>query len=104
MENEKILRFLGLATASRKSVSGTDLVLSAVRQKKKPFCVVMAADVSERTKKQLADKCTYYNVPLIKLGSDMYELGKRTGKGHPVAAVAVNEPSLANEILKVSKE
>lgn len=104
MENEKILRFLGLAAASRKAVSGTDLVLSAVRQKKKPSCVVMASDVSERTEKQLTDKCTYYSVPLIKLTSDMYEVGKRTGKKHPVAAVAVCDPSLACEILKLSKE
>ena len=104
MENEKILRFLGMATAARHTVSGTDLVLSAVRQKVKPGCVVVASDVSERTLKQLTDKCNYYNVPLIKLPSDMYEVGKRTGKGHPVAAVAVNDKSMADEILKVSKE
>lgn len=104
METNKILSYLGLAAASRTAVTGTELVLSEVRRGKKGVCVLMSSDVSERTAKQITDKCTFYKVPLIKLACDMYEVGKRTGKKHPVAAAAVTNPSLTRQILKCTED
>lgn len=102
MKTDKILSYLGLAAASRSVACGTELVLTEVRRGKKDICVLMSSDVSERTEKQLTDKCAYYRVPLVKLPCDMYELGARTGKKHPVAAVAVTNPSLVRQILTYS--
>ena len=104
MKTDKILSYLGLAAASRTAVCGTDMVLSEVRRGKKDICVLMSSDVSERTEKQLTDKCAFYKVPLIKLPCDMYELGQRAGKKHPAAAVAVTNPSLARQIIINSGE
>lgn len=99
MNKEAILKYTSLAAAQRKTVCGTDAVLDEVRKTGKK-CVLLAADASERTTKQITDKCTYYNVPLVKLDTPMDDLGKRVGKG-PTAAVAVTLPNLVKEILKL---
>ena len=104
MKTEKILAYLGFAAASRTAVTGTDPVLDEIRRAKKDTCVVMASDVSERTEKQIADKCAFYKVPLVRLNVNMDEVGRHTGKKHPVAAVAVKNPSLTQEILKCTDE
>ncbi len=104
MKTDKILSYIGLAAASRTISLGTELVLSEVRRAKKETCVVLASDVSERTAKQITDKCTFYKVPLIRVPCDMYEIGERTGKKHPVAAVAVTNASLTAQILKYAGE
>ena len=104
MKTEKILAYIGFAAASRTAVFGTEPVLAQVRKQKKDTCVVMANDVSERTKKQITDKCTFYKVPLVFLPCSMDGIGQRTGKEHPVAVVAVTNPSLTGEILKCTEE
>ncbi len=99
MRTDKILTYLGLAAAKRSTVPGTDLVLSEIRKKKGTICVLLASDASERTKKQITDKCTFYNIPLIHPDCDMYTLGKRIGKSSPAACVAVTDRSLAIQII-----
>ena len=102
MNNEKILTYLGLAAAKRSVVTGSDLVLKEVRKGKKGCCVLLSPDASDRTKKQISDKCTYYNIPLIHMECDMYELGKRIGKQSPAACAAVTDSGLAAQIIKYS--
>ena len=99
MKTDKILTYLGLAAAKRSTVPGTDLVLSEIRKKKGTICVLLASDASERTEKQITDKCTFYNIPLIHPDCDMYTLGKRIGKSSPAACVAVTDRSLASQII-----
>ena len=103
MKTDKILSYIGFAAVSRNAVTGTELVLSEIRRKRNGLCIVIASDASERTKKQITDKCDFYGVPLVAIESDMYELGKMAGKKHPAAAVAVTDKSLAAEILKCSE-
>lgn len=104
MKTDKILSYLGLAAASRSAVCGTKAVLDEVRKRKQGICVLVAEDVSERSAKQLSDKCGYYNVPLIKIPCDMYLLGQRLGKKSPVAATAVTNPSLARQIINCVRD
>lgn len=102
MKSDKILTYLGLAAAKRSVVLGTDLVLREIRKQKGTMCVLLASDASERTKKQITDKCTYYNIPLIFSGVDMEELSKRVGKISPTACAAVTDRGLALQIVKCS--
>ena len=102
MKTDKILTYVGLAAAKRSTVLGTDLVLKEIRKQKGTVCVVIASDASERTKKQINDKCTYYNIPLIHLDCDMETLGKRVGKISPTACAAVCDRGLAEQIVKSS--
>lgn len=85
-------QLIGLCRAAGGVTVGTDAVLGEVRSGRAKF-VLAASDASERTRKQLADKCNYYHVKLIHTNytgaalADM--LGKRsccvaaafTGKG-----------------------
>lgn len=104
MKTDKILTYLGLASAKRSVVLGTDLVLKEIRKGKDSLCVLLASDASERTKKQITDKCSFYNVPLINIECDMDALGKRVGKISPVAVAAVCDKGLAAQIKTCAAE
>lgn len=54
-------RYIGLCAAAGGVTTGFDLVLGEIRRGRAKF-VLIASDASERTKKQLTDKCTHYNV------------------------------------------
>ena len=104
MKTDKILTYLGLASAKRSVVLGTDLVLKEIRKQQINLCVLLASDASDRTKKQITDKCSFYNVPLISVECDMETLGKRVGKISPVAVAAICDKGLAAQIVKCAAE
>lgn len=102
LKTDKTLTYLGLAAAKRSVVVGTDLVLREVRRQKGTVCVLLASDASERTAKQITDKCKFYEIPLIRPECDMEELGKRVGRISPTACVAVCDRGLATQIINLS--
>ncbi len=57
-------RYIGLCMAAGGVITGVDSVIGAVRGGKAKF-VLIAHDASDRTKKQITDKCKYYNVKYI---------------------------------------
>ena len=94
-----ILRMLGLARRSRSIVCGTDQVLSAVRSAKKPAIVLVASDASERTKKQLSDKCAYYGVTIALFDADRASLAAAIGdRNGQTSACAVTDRNMAKKI------
>jgi ribosomal protein L7Ae-like RNA K-turn-binding protein len=96
---DAVLRMLGLARRARKLAVGTDAVLNAVRSSNKPFIVVSACDVSERTAKQLTDKCLTYGVPLVTLKADRSALAAALGsKDGQTSACAVTDRNMAIKI------
>lgn len=103
MKTDKILTYVGLAAAKRSVVLGTDLVLREIRKKKGTVCTVLASDASERTKKQITDKCRFYEITLIPLDCDMETLGKRVGKVSPTSCAAVTDKGLAEQMIKISQ-
>ena len=94
-----ILQMLGLAKRSRSLVCGTDAVISAVRSAKKPALILAARDVSERTKKQLSDKCGTYGVKLAFIDADRASLAAAIGnKNGQCSACAVTDRNMAMKI------
>ena len=57
-------RLIGLCRAAGGVAAGFDASLGEVRRGRAKF-VLAARDVSERTRKQLADKCKYYHVTVL---------------------------------------
>lgn len=94
MENEKLLRALGLCAKAGRLVCGTPLVCEAVRSAKRPHLVLEASDNAPNTAKRIADKCTYYRVERVTLpiGGDL--LSEAIGKTGRVAVVAITDPNL----------
>ena len=84
---DMVSRLIGLCAAAGGVVTGFDLVLGEIRHSRAKF-VILASDASERTSKQITDKCKYYNVKCL---SGIYsgdELAGMIGKKSFCAAVA----------------
>ena len=64
-------RLIGLCMAAGGVTTGFDSVMTEIRSGSAKFLLI-ASDVSDRTKKQLTDKCTYYHTK--------YRIGPYTGE------------------------
>ncbi|RPA64999.1 hypothetical protein EF384_00880 [Aerococcus agrisoli] len=65
MNNNKI-NLLGLAQAAGKLVSGTETVVKAVKQGTADL-VIVATDVSDQTKRNIENKCEFYDIPWVQV-------------------------------------
>ena len=68
-------------------ITGVDSVLGAVRGGKAKF-VLIARDASDRTKKQITDKCTYYQVKYGTCEYDSAAIAQMLGKKSLCSAAA----------------
>jgi ribosomal protein L7Ae-like RNA K-turn-binding protein len=74
----KFLSQLGLTMRAGKLVTGDEGVMKAIRSGEAKL-VIMAADASENTRKKFQDKCLFYGVTLMEVGTKA-ELGGSIGK------------------------
>ncbi len=70
--------------------TGFDLILGEVRRGRAAF-VLIACDASERTKKQLTDKCKYYNTKYFIKSYDSAAIAQMLGKRSSCAAAAFSK-------------
>jgi ribosomal protein L7Ae-like RNA K-turn-binding protein len=98
---DKWLSIIGLAARARKIISGEELVIKEIRNKKAKL-VLLAEDGSDNTKKKVLDKCKFYGVP-CRIVNDRYRLGKAIGKSERVV-VAVNEQGFAKKLITLLDE
>ncbi len=101
MSRDKILSLLGLATRSRKTVSGEFMVEKTVKSGGASLLIV-AADASDGSKKNYSDMCKFYHVPLVYYATKD-DLGHCIGKDIR-AAVAVTDEGFANRIMELMKD
>ena len=95
--DKKILSFFGLAARAGRIASGEFQTETAVKDGTAKL-VVVAEDASDNTKKLFRDKCSFYKVPNITLGTKE-ELGHAIGKEFR-ASLAVLDEGFANAIMK----
>ena len=93
----KIYGLIGLAKRAGMAVCGENAVKESVRFGK-AVLVLIAADVSENTRKNITDSCKYYNVTCRVLGT-MDELGHAVGNNFN-AAVAITDKGFSKSIQK----
>lgn len=92
----KILSYLGFAKKANQLSSG-HVVLDAVRANRAKL-VIVAEDTSDRSKKQLQDKCRYYHVPCyVVLSSE--EISQAIGRNN-IKTVSINDTNFASAVLK----
>lgn len=94
MEN-KYLNMIGLAYRARKVKTGEDLIIKEI-QANRVKLLLLANDASERTKKQLLNKCIFYEVPYIEV-DDRQALGQAIGKQERVA-IAITDQGFAKKL------
>lgn len=82
-------RLIGLCMAAGGVTTGFDSVMAEIRGGRAKFLLI-ASDASDRTKKQLTDKCTYYHTK-YRIGPwDSGELARMLGKRASCMAAAFN--------------
>lgn len=94
----KLLATLGLAMRAGKVISGEELVLREVRSGK-AHLVLLATDAAKNIEKKMTDKCSTYQVPIIRYGTRQ-ELGNAIGKAERVV-IAITDPGFTRSIQKL---
>ena len=95
--NKKILSMFGLAARAGKIASGEFQTETAVKSQT-AYLVVVAEDASDNTKKLFRDKCSFYKIPIIILGTKE-ELGHAIGKEFR-ASLALLDKGFAEAVIK----
>lgn len=103
MTDRKIENYMGLCRAAGGVTTGFDLVLGEVRRKKALF-VLIADDASERTRKQISDKCEYYEVKCFPADLTSEELARVLGKRSSCAAAAFTGKGPCRPLLSLFEE
>lgn len=98
------LKLLGFCRRSGKLVCGAGQVLAAVTGKRPPQVVVIASDASDRTQKQLFDKCSYRGVRIATASVGGEELAHLLGKSGVVMAAGATDPGIAAQIIRLTDE
>ncbi len=98
MKPDKLLSLIGLAQKAGKVSSGEFSTEKAVREGK-AFCVIVALDASDNTKKNFTDMCSYYHIPVYFYGNKE-TIGNAIGKQFR-ASMSVNDEGFAKSIDKL---
>ena len=98
--DKKVLSLCGLAARAGRIASGEFQTETAV--KSGTAClVIVAEDASDNTKKLFHDKCSFYKVPVITMGTKQ-ELGHAIGKEYR-ASLAILDEGFAEALMKKVK-
>lgn len=98
MKPDKLLSLIGLAQKAGKVSSGEFSTEKSVREGK-AFCVIVALDASDNTKKNFTDMCSYYHIPVYFYGNKE-TIGNAIGKQFR-ASMSVNDEGFAKSIDKL---
>ncbi len=82
-------KYIGLCMMAGGVVIGGDSVLDGVRRGRVRF-VLISSDASDRTKKQLTDKCTFYKVRFYISDCTGEGIAHMLGRSAPCAAIGLN--------------
>lgn len=94
MNEQQLLNLIGLAYRARKLSLGVDTISKDI-QNERIYFVLIATDIEKNSKKQLIDKCHYYEVPYGSI-TDRYTLGNALGK-QPRVAIGITERGFAQK-------
>jgi ribosomal protein L7Ae-like RNA K-turn-binding protein len=90
---------LGLCARARGLITGVPMICQAMQTpKSRPQLVLVASDVSDNTKKRLADKCAYYGVPSLTLPMTTEALAHAVGKSASLGAVGLTDENFCRLI------
>ena len=91
----KVLNTLGICACARKICYGETLLKEI--KNKKVYCVVVASDASDNSKKKIIDKCTYYKCDYV-VCLDKESITKSIGRVDLVSAVGIKDSNLVKKL------
>ena len=101
--NNKLIGLLGIARRAGHILIGFDAVRAALLADKARL-VLLAADCSEKTEKELRFAAQGKSCPLIAVTADKAALSAALGLQKPVAVVATDDSGFANAMFTHTKE
>lgn len=96
-------RYIGLCMAAGGVTVGFDLILGEIRRGRAAF-VLIAEDASDRTKKQLTDKCKYYNTKFFIKSYNSAAIAHMLGKKSSCAAAAFSKKGPWERVYNILSE
>ena len=93
---DKVMQLLGVARRASKLTTGESLCLKEIRMRR-ACVVILALDASPNVEKKITDKCSSFQIPLIRYG-ERHELGKAIGKDERVV-LAITDQGLAQSLM-----
>ena len=94
----KILNLIGIAQRAGAVITGENLVLTKIRQKKLSF-VFLAIDTGQATAKKITDKCSTYSIPISKrFNKD--QLSHAIGKNRTI--IGIQDSGFGKQFVKLS--
>jgi ribosomal protein L7Ae-like RNA K-turn-binding protein len=97
----KFYQMLGLAMRARALVTGDEACLVAIRSGTAKL-TILAGDAGPNTTKKYKDKCTFYHVPILQVGSKE-RLGAMIGKRER-AVIVVTQDGFARRLQELARE
>lgn len=106
MDTKRILSLAGLCRRAGGVIPGTDPVLAAVRRKGATFpaVIIISDSASDRTKKQITDKASYYSIPLAIIDADPDAVGRALGLYSPCAVFGVTKRGPYEKLIEAACE
>lgn len=101
---DSAMKLLGFCRRSGRIVCGAGQVLSAMTGKHPPMVVVIASDASDRTVKQLRDKCSFRNIKLARASCTGEEFAALLGKSGVVMAAGATDTGIAARMICLIEE
>ena len=95
LKQNKVFSLLGIAMRGHRLVSGELQTLEAIK-KGSAMLIMIAEDASPNTAKLFADKCSFYEVPVVTYGTKE-ELGHAIGKDER-ASIGICDAGLAEAV------
>lgn len=99
--NSKMLTLLGFAAKAGKLSYGMDTTVTAIKGKKSHL-VIAAADISEKSRKEILFYKTKYNTEVILSNINMDELSHAVGK--KCGIISVNDDGFAKAIYELKAD
>lgn len=93
----KAYGLLGISAKAGKVISGTDIVVEAIKNRE-VFLVIVAEDTSEKTKKNIKFYCDKYQIEMYIYGN-IFENSKAIGKQNR-GIIAIKDENLSKAIKK----
>ena len=95
-DTARLASMIGMCRRANRLGCGAEAVQGALKTGR-ACLVLLASDPSDRTRKQVSDKCSFYRVPLLTLSLTKEELGRACGLDE-LSSCAVMDPQFARAV------
>ena len=105
-DTKRILSLAGLCRRAGGVIPGADSVLTSMRQTgaKYPSVIFLSDAASDRTKKQITDKASHYEIPLAVIDADPDTVGRALGLYSPCAVFGVTKKGPYEKLVEAACE